>query len=349
VSAQSPYAGATNGVALPTPPPTGVAAVPVTTASPLGVVDRGSVVDDLGAPAGIFNPGGIARGWYGGAEFLLLRTHFSEAVAYVRVTDSLTPQGLVRQTEAREINFAYDPSFRVFLGYYLDPTTSLRLSYWYFNTSIVDRDTVTQPNERIVDPFGNTAAPGQSAFATAGVRLHVYDLDLTKNVVWDSLNLTTSWAAGARLADIPQSYGVNINDPVAGPVSHGDFRTDFFGAGPHVQLAAFTGTPQSAWSLYAKTDMAVILGQYDVSAGVAVPGAQIGQHAGRTRVVPVLGGELGGAFRPLPNLTLCVGWQMQAWFNMGVSGGQFGGAFVGTDDSDIMGFDGLVLRAQYRY
>src|SRR5262245_11002513 len=49
--------------------------------------------------------------FFGGAEYLHLRTHFSEAVAFATVTDALSNQGFSRQVAAHELDFDYESSF----------------------------------------------------------------------------------------------------------------------------------------------------------------------------------------------------------------------------------------------
>ena len=59
---------------------------------------------------------------------------------------------------------------------------------------------------------------------------------------------------------------------------------------------------------------------------------------------------------------LSAGWLVQAWFDLGVSGGTFSGqnlpavgfppiqnVFGGADDANIMGFDGVFVRAEYNF
>ncbi len=39
----------------------------------------------------------------------------------------------------------------------------------------------------------------------------------------------------------------------------------------------------------------------------------------------------------------------QAWFDLGASGGTFGGFFSGADDANVMSFDGLLVRGEFTY
>jgi hypothetical protein len=69
--------------------------------------------------------------------------------------------------------------------------------------------------------------------------------------------------------------------------------------------------------------------------------------------------ELGASWQPSERLVVSTGWMFQAWFDLGTSGGGFSGAnlpvapvptvFGQTDDSNLMAFDGLFVRAEFRF
>ena len=298
-------------------------------------------------------------GFFVGAEYLYLRTSFSEAVAFATVTDSFSPAGLTRSVQASELDFDYDSSFRAFVGYDLGNCSDIQITYWY-----VDTDTAVsgQPvaGQIIVDPFGNLAVPGMDIDTSASVRLNVFDLDYVKRLNFRQNQLGLKLAAGLRAAEIDQQYDSLIS---AGGtmVSAGSFDANFAGLGPHFGLEGHTWHgPQSQFSLFGKMGAAILIGQYDVNSGIEVPGFAVGgQSADRLRAVPVLESELGLSWRPHSTITLSAGYMFQAWFNVGVSGGTFDGenlpvapvdtAFGGADDGDIMSFDGLFLRAEARF
>jgi hypothetical protein len=162
-----------------------------------------------------------------------------------------------------------------------------------------------------------------------------------------------------RFADVEQFYDSTIS--AGGAVtSEGVFEVEYFGVGPYLSLTGETrhGACRQ-FSLFAKGAMALLVGQYDVSNDVTLPGVSGGQSADRVRTTPVLESELGMAWLPNDRIRLTAGWLFQAWFNLGASGGTFDGeqlpvapidtAFGGADDSDIMSFDGLFLRAEIGY
>ena len=70
------------------------------------------------------------------------------------------------------------------------------------------------------------------------------------------------------------------------------------------------------------------------------------QSSSMTRLIPVAEAEVGGMWQPSDRLKLSAGWLFQSWFDLGTSGGTFGGFFAGADDGNTMSFDGLFLRGE---
>jgi hypothetical protein len=296
--------------------------------------------------------------WFAGAEYRLIRPHFSEAVAFATVRDSIGPLGFSRQVTANELDFDYDSSMRFLLGYHLNQSADIRLSYWYLNAETLV-DGVAGPGETIVDPFGNLGTTGSQIDTSASVKLNVFDLEYLRPLSTQCGNVGFLYTAGLRFADVNQFYDSTIS--AAGLVtSNGVFEVDYFGVGPYLSLTGETrhGACRQ-FSLFAKGAMALLVGQYDVTTDVTLPGVSGGQSANRVRTAPVLESELGAAWMPNDRIRLTAGWLFQAWFNLGTSGGTFDGerlpiapvdtAFGGADDSDIMSFDGLFLRAEIGY
>src|SRR5438874_3697451 len=58
-------------------------------------------------------------GWFAGADYRLVRTHFSEAIAFATLTASVTPAGPDLRSAGNELNFSYQSSFAVYAGYHL--------------------------------------------------------------------------------------------------------------------------------------------------------------------------------------------------------------------------------------
>jgi hypothetical protein len=303
-------------------------------------------------------PDDCRPGLFGGADYLFIRPHFSEAVAFATVTDSLGPTGFRRVVAAHELDFDYESSFRLFLGYHLSECADVRFTYWH-----LDADTgvtgTAGPGQTIVDPFGNLGLGGSTIETSASVQMNVFDLECMRRLEYNFAGVGFAYSAGLRFADVSQFYDSTI---LAGAAVTSDsrFDVDFSGIGPYLSLTGETGrgSPRPV-SLFAKGAMALLVGQYDLSTEVTLPGVFGSQTADRVRTVPVLESELGMAWRPTNSIRVSAGWLFQAWFNLGTSGGTFDGerlpfapvdtAFGGADDADIMSFDGLFVRAEINY
>ena len=306
---------------------------------------------------GLGRPLSLASRWYASQEYLLIRTHFSEALAFARADLAGAPANV--SVRAEELDFDYESSFRTVLGYHWNNCTDIRFRYWHLDVDTTVPGTAG-PTEIIVDPYGGFAAAGESIAATAAVEMNIYDLEVVRPINLHRPNLGLDYSAGLRFADVEQFSDSTIR--TGGAIkSRGEFAAEFFGVGPYVSL---TGKASPAnhprFSLLSKWGMALLVGQYDVSTQMTVPGVQGGgQRADRTRLVPVAEAELGGQWRATDYLTLSAGWLVQGWWNLGASGGTFDGentplapmdaAFVGTDDADIMSFDAVFLRGEVEF
>jgi hypothetical protein len=209
----------------------------------------------------------------------------------------------------------------------------------------------------LVDPFGNMALTGLGINTQASVNMNVFDLEYLQTMNYPRQNVDFQYSAGLRFADINQDYDSRVLSPLGTTLASGVFTADYAGVGPYLTMMGSTSHYDRMISLFAKGGAAVLIGNYDVASQITVPGvASGGQSAGRTRAVPVIEAELGGAWRPTDRVTLSAGWLFQAWFNIGTSGGGFDGenlplvpidtTFGQTDDADIMSFDGLFVRAE---
>ena len=311
-----------------------------------------------GDSEGLGRPLSLASRWYAAQEYLLIRTHFSEALAFARVNGSMVggvPHGSV---EAEELDFDYESSFRTVLGYHWNNCTDIRFRYWHLDVDTTVRGIAEGAGQTIVDPYGGSAVTGESIAATAAVEMNIYDLEIVRPLNFQRPNVGVDYSAGLRFADVEQFSGSTIRNG-GGVKSQGEFAAEFFGVGPYFSL---TGKASPAnhprFSLLSKWGMALLVGQYDVSTQMTVTGVQGGgQSADRTRLVPVAEAELGGQWLVTDYLTLSAGWLVQGWWNLGASGGTFDGehsvgmdaAFVGTDDADIMSFDGVFLRGEVEF
>jgi hypothetical protein len=315
------------------------------------IIPSPAVNQAFGGVASGYLSGPPLSGFYGGADYLFLRMHFSEAIAFVRVTDSLQ-NGLPHEhARAQEINFNYNSAFRTFVGYRVTPNSAVQVTFFHFGTDVSVNDTVRTPGSFAIDAFSDRANIGQSIATNSSVRLNVFDLDYVHTLTAAEGRLGFRLAAGVRLADVRQHYDSTTFDATGAMMGQGIFNTHFIGAGPHLGLQAQgRSRPDSPFSLVARGGASFLVGGYDVSSGAVFTGlGGADQEARRTLTVPVLEAELGAAWQPTPTLTFSAGWLVQAWWDLGVSGGNNGGKFIEVDAANIMSFDGLFVRSTLRY
>ena len=297
-----------------------------------------------------------------GADYLFIRPHFSEAIAFAQGRQTLTSFS----TRTRELDFDYDSNFRVFAGFRTGSTgDELRFTYTHIEGDTDVDGAVTTPGDFIVDPFGNlvgglvvidptsalfgqTLLGGDAIQTRAEVELDVYDLEYIRPFRLPAPCWYMSWSAGVRVADIEQYYESIVT---AGglPIAQGDFSAEFVGAGPRLGLEGRRYFSDGDFALFARGYGSLLLGQYDVDSGntMNVPVAfTASQSSSMTRLIPVAEAEVGGMWQPSDRLKLSAGWLFQSWFDLGTSGGTFGGFFAGADDGNTMSFDGLFLRAE---
>jgi hypothetical protein len=300
---------------------------------------------------------------FGGAEFLLVRPTFSESIAFAKGTQTLTTYDVA----GRMIEFGYEPSVRAFVGYrFEDSDWTIKFTYWHMSASTADAGTVGAPGEFIVDPFGSIVGavgvvdPTDARFGSVlvggtaietrtEVSLDAYDLDFVVPIASPACLSSLTCNAGVRIADIDQYYESTV---FAGafPVTYGDYHVDFLGTGPHVGFCGvreFSSFPYI--SLFASMDGSLLFGSYDVSFSNSVPGFSASQVESQMRAVPVLESELGMNAQLSSWLNVSAGWMFQSWFDLGTSGGTFGGFFTGADDGNIMSVDGLFVRGELAY
>jgi hypothetical protein len=297
-----------------------------------------------------------------GADYLLIRPHFSEAVAFAQGRQTASSLS----TRARELDFDYDSNFRAFIGLRSGcDGDEVRFTYSRITGETEVNGAVTQPGDFIVDPFGNLAGavvvvdPSSGLFGTplvggdrietrAEVELNVFDLEFIRPFNLNSPSWWMSWSAGLRVADIEQFYESSVT---AGglPLAYGDFSAEFIGAGPRLGLEGRRYFANGNFGVFARGYGSLLVGDYDVanSNTVNLPTTFVGsQSSSMTRLIPVAEAEFGGMWQPSDMLKISAGWLFQSWFDLGTSGGTFGGFFAGADDGNTMSFDGLFIRAE---
>jgi hypothetical protein len=202
----------------------------------------------------------------------------------------------------------------------------------------------------------NAELPGQRLFTDFNLTVSTYDIEFIKHIPvgqfdncccprWD-----LSWSAGARIADIRRKHTVQQIAPEGGVSEDGQITDDFTGAGPRIGLEGrrYCG-PCSPWSVFAKGDLSLLLGTIDITRRLHTtdPETVELQFDKNIRVVPVAEMEVGASYQLAPHTQISVGWLFQAWMDVGAfETASATDCACGTDDANIMSFDGFFGRLE---
>jgi hypothetical protein len=319
-----------------------------------------------------WNGGCCRKGvWYAGGDYLLVRPTFSQNVAYyicATATDTASDPVLsVASATAVQFPYQYRSAYRAFIGYHLwDCGGDILFTYWNLQDSanIVGGPASTSDEASVLfcGQFGNMAATaGQFLAASSEVRADIYDLDFAKSINlggagpcctscprWD-----LRWSAGVRGAQVSRTDNNEVINPDQSAAAIGQSRATFTGAGPRVGLQGrrYLGSC-GYWSLYARTNMSLLLGTYNQTRTAIVEGSEevpttfTTQTDNFRRMVPVTDIEVGGTWQVTPRLFFSAGWLFQCWWDLGFGETQESVAFTPLDTSNIMAWDGLFLKGE---
>jgi hypothetical protein len=324
-----------------------------------------------------FNPCGCP-GWYGGADYLFVRPRFSNAQAYdQQVRTTVAP--LVFTDTIVQQKFDYQSSVRAFFGYRFNCGDEIHFTYWNYENNGSVQSPLTPGAGALPEVFyggqfmvraGNPGSgpnqdgAGDSVLSTYGLTMNVYDIDYSKCCcgcgscgcnscgcgnccpVW-----TVKYSLGVRIADVRRydnSFEAFPADPSPTPTA-GYLSASFIGAGPKVGLEARRYFRGNQFSLFARTDFSLLLGEYDTTQTAVNPGVSTQIFTNNNdRIIPVAGIEMGGDWQVADNLKLSAGYLFQAWWDLGAYE-QLTLSLPQVGNSNILGFDGLFARIEYDF
>jgi hypothetical protein len=311
----------------------------------------------VGAPAGEF---------FVTVDYLLVRSNFSEAVAFVEI-DTNTQNLVLR--DIHQLEFDYESSFRIGGGYRrCGCGDEIRFLYTRLESS-GDEQVGVSPN--IFVPYEPGMPPGGTNFIDAEVGLNSYDLECAKTIPlggecacqcdpcgccpppcpsWD-----ITWSGGIRIADVGwerRYVAVEADGDLFGAA---DVEMDFQGAGPKVGLEGRRYYGQNGWfNLYLKGDISLVVGDFDlVSRRQSNNGTVTIQSTDCTNLIPVTELELGAASQVTCSSRISAGYLFSAWHDLGFRDEfelEAQPAFpLRYDDANILGFDGFFARFEWAY
>jgi hypothetical protein len=315
--------------------------------------------DDCCGP--LWSPCYNCCGFFGGADYLLLRPTFSENTAYVRRNVSIDQEENLTTTDTvvpRDFN--YSSGMRAFFGYrFCDCGGEIRFTYWNIDTC--SNQTTPRVGEDISEIFigqleSVAQQPGQRLLVNNDLRFNLYDIEYAKCVCMPNCNpccqpWSLKYYVGARIADIHrQDDGVVQNRDGSLPGAW-FINGDFVGAGPRVGLEGRRLFGEGRFSLFARTNFSLLLGEWDLGETKLSPAndptVTINYFDSHTRMIPVGEIEVGGNYQISRNIAIGAGYMFQAWWDLGAFEQIQGNVFLSPiDDSNIMGLDGLFARVE---
>jgi len=309
-----------------------------------------------------FNPCGC-RGWYGDVDYLLVRPSFSENQGFLQRTTTQDQQENTTVTDrVVHQDFDYNSSVRTSIGYRFCCGDEIRFTYWNFG----DKSHLLSgqaPADGSIIYAGhleiNTSEPGERLVVSAGLQANVYDVEYIKCACQNSgccdspccPPWTLKYSAGIRLADIRRGDNtILLNGD--GTEAEGAFITaDFIGAGPRVGIEGRRFFSDGNFSLFARSNFSLLLGEYDIKetrkTPPTAPTTTENYFDSHDRLIPVAEIELGGTWQLGPCVNLSAGYLFQAWWDLGQFEQIQGNVFLNPiDDSNILSFDGLFARLE---
>ena len=304
-----------------------------------------------------------------GAEYLSVRTSFSEAISYL-------DRNLQTNTYSLEqFNFDYGDSFRVYAGMRLcECGGEIRFTYTDIDTggSFDSGQLDTASGTRLfIAPFEvTTITDGDRLVGDASTSIENYDLAFAKTIplgtpfdccdcsdaccgtccprpcaAWD-----ITWSGAVRAANYNSRLGWQ-SILVTGQPRTAESVVQFDGVGLRTGLLGrrYFGRKGIA-SLYLKGDISLLLGEVDYY----VQGTAIGRvEETTTEVIPVTELEVGGSIYLTSCITASGGYMLAAWHDLGHRAqsdfATAGLPILGMDDANMMMLDGYFARIEATY
>ncbi len=318
---------------------------------------------------------GCPRGqWFFTADYLYVRSNFSESVSYLEQVDDVQ-QGVGTDT-FHSLDFQYDSSYRFGGGYRLcNCGDEIRFMYTRLSSYADD-----------VAPFGSflpyevTAEPDGQTLIHAGISAKSYDVEFAKTIPlggrmgcsdpcgcgdacdcgpacpsWD-----VTWTGGFRFADVSWERDYNAVNSDSVTTTHATSALDFRGGGLKVGLEGRRYfCKNGCFSVYLKGDISLLLGDIETAARRVTddPTTQPEidtlntQTASFRNIIPVTEIETGLTGHLTRNISMTSGYLFSAWHDLGLRDEFTFPTLMETryDDGNILGFDGFFARLEVAY
>jgi hypothetical protein len=321
--------------------------------------------------------------WFVTADYLNVRAHFSDALAFATQIDENTTPSTTTQ-HFHQIDFDPDSSFRVGGGYRLcNCGEEIVFNFTRFRSS-GDASATAPPSgsgTTIIFPFdvnplnGNN---GQIGTVHASVDMNSGDLDWRKTIplggccssscgdvcgcgdccrpscpAWD-----ITWSGGIRVAEGGWDRDYFVDDPTDQTLNI-DTRVDidFEGVGPRIGLEGRRYFGRDGWfSTFLKGNISLLFSHIETETRqeTFIPGAEnITTEVQKIQeVLPVIDMEAGISAQVTCHSTFSAGYLLSAWHDLGFRGEPVRANIAlntSYDDANILSFDGFFARYEWAY
>jgi hypothetical protein len=296
------------------------------------------------------------HGFWG--DFIYLRPRDADVAFAVPIDGPVTP---VPVGPTGVVDPDFEPGFRTGLNLRLNDGASLAVAYTYLRAetraaSSIDavvgelRPLTTHPGA------ANVLSDVQEANARLDLDQDLLDIQFRGMLTGSESNCercadATHYLLGVRLAQLDQAFGANY---IVTGTTTVNSAVEFRGAGLSFGLESERHNNDLGVFLYGRGVMHLLAGEFDAAYRQQNTFGQTEAFTSwsAARIVPVLETELGmGWTGPARHVRISGGYLIAAWFNM-VKTDEFIGAaqlFDFNGMSDVLTFDGLVARAEWRF
>ncbi len=299
------------------------------------------------------------------ADYLYVRSNFSEAIAYLDHDASNAP---VFTDTFHELDFNYASSYRFGGGYRLCGCNEQVRFMFTRLTSSAD-DSTTNPNA--VGPFETSPGPDGALDVHAQVDVKSYDVEFAKTIPlggncgccspcdcgphcpsWD-----VTWSGGFRFAQVDWNRTYDSNNDLVELSRTATSTLNFNGGGPRFGVEGRRYFGQGGcFSAYMKGDISLLLGDVDivnhrVSTTGINPSTVETQSATFRNIIPVTEIEAGLTGHIVKNVSITSGYLFNAWHDLGFRDQFDFATFLETsyDDANILGFNGFFTRLEVAF
>ena len=299
-------------------------------------------------------------------EYLLLRSNEGEVAYGVLVDDTGAGGNLVQKSEVFTVDPDYSSNYRVGGTLALSPCSSIQLTFadYYgsdsdaqsFNPADVDPARIFPLS---LHPFPQDAAqPTLDAAARSVISFETADVDY-RSIWWANELSALNYLVGARYANLEQQYASVYEGTGIQHQTRSDVRFD--GGGIRFGLDGERHHGHTGLLLYGRSILSLVAGQFRASyqyESNVNPGVNlIDTDWEADRIVSIVDLELGVGWQSYcGHFRITSGYMISSWFNA-VTTDQWirsvsRNNFVGQPDGmsyDTLMFDGLTVRAEYRF